>query len=563
MATANDFTIRLPDVTSNVLNESPLASLLRRRALLDPMSQSMWDADPRNQAEITRLRREEAGLSPVGTPNDQTTFEDIFGPPPEVPPGTDTTAALVSWLNTLTPAKRAQWATSPRTSGMIKALNSEGYSIDTNGILNTPSVVPPAAPPSRPGTIVDGRINGQYWDNPDAVAPRGYNPELWAQREIGPNRTYSGGITGTGIGGPRNPDGTAMYAPPPEVRATRGINPFGYEPAPRKPAEFSGFTLGEDGFYRSDRGGASAYDENLLTTLKAAADAGEGRANYILSSLSTGADQMRPVFSAKMNQYGVNPIDNYAAQYDWEQEVLQKKDIARKVKQGWTFDEDRMLVPPDGWIQEDNGSWRPPEDAGWTNIGGRWFPPERNSTKQSAAPTPPGWTSIGGRYSPKQSPAPTPPNEQNKEESDMPKNPFMPRMASGTVVPPGPRAAQEILRAQAQRARDANGIGGLAPTPGPRAAQEILRAAAQRQMDAANPFMSSFAESTRRMPVYTMPSERVPMPMQRGPAVPGRLPIQLGPVAGPLTIGSRPVVAPAPNPFLGGGATRGYRNPFR
>lgn len=214
-----------------------------------------------------------------------------------------------------------------------------------------------------------------------------------------------------------------------------------------------------------------------------------------------------------------------------------------------------MLVPPDGWIQEDNGSWRPPEDAGWTNIGGRWFPPERNSTKQSAAPTPPGWTSIGGRYSPKQSPAPTPPNEQNKEESDMPKNPFMPRMAGGSV-------------AISQARNDLNRmVENAAMYPGRYSSADISRASSALQQTvsnaATNPFMSAFADPARRMPVYTMPSERVPMPMQRGPAVPGRLPIPLGPVPGRLPIVGGPVVAPAPNPFLGGGASRGYRNPFR
>ena len=135
------------------------------------------------------------------------------------------------------------------------------------------------------------------------------------------------------------------------------------------------------------------------------------------------------------------------------------------------------------------------------------------------------------------------------------KNPFMNRMAGGSV-------------AISQARNDLNRmVENAAMYPGRYSSADIARASHALQQTvgnaATNPFMSSFAESTRRMPGHTMPSERVPMPMQRGPAVPGRLPIQTLPVTGRLPIVGGPVVAPAPNPFLGGGASRGYRNPFR
>lgn len=495
MATANQFRLTLPGVGANVTNESPLVTLLRKRSYLDPMSQAIWDADPRNQAEIARLRREEAGL------------------PPEAIPGTGTGVNLIP--NTPPPG---------------------GWK-DTNTYDDVFGTPPPPTPPAAPQR--SGTVPGSVWNNPDSAAPRGYNPELWAQREIGPNRTSAG------VGGPKNADGTAMYTPPPEYKPTRGIDPFGYEPAPRKQAEFSGFTIGDDGFYRSDRGGSdTAYDENLLRTLKAAADAGEGRANYILSALSTGADMARPVYSAQMNQYGANPIDNYAAQYDWEQEVLGKKEMQRKLKQGWTVDENRQLVPPSGWIEDGNGGWRPPlDDSSWTQVGNgnRWVRTENTSTKPEVP-------------------------DMGKPDKES-KNPFMNRMAKGTMKrrfsgpPSAPYrewATAALLNPKDQYVRDA---------------YDDIQRAMQRPLTgkpvsrypkgtmSMNPFSAAFAPpmpnpqqrvvpvglppmspGMGRPPVMTMPSQNFPMDPQRRPVLIGQ---------------------PHANPFLMGGANRVSGNPFR
>ena len=486
-APAGQNTVTVPGVGANITNESPLATLLRLRANLDPMSQAMWDADPRNQAEITRLRREEAGLPATGAPTNETTFEDIFGPPPVVPPGTDTTAALVAWLNTLTPAKRSQWATSPRTAGQVRALNAEGYSIDGTGTLITPVAPPPAQAPSRPGTVP-----GATWNNPDAEAPRGYNPELWAQREIGPNRSYQS-VTGMGVGGPTDQSGTAIYTPPAEVKPTRDIDPFGYEPAPAfQRQDWEGRFSGGPDVLSNAQG--NTFERNLLTSIAEAAaspdPAVSGRAKFILSAASN-PNVLRDMPVRKNGP--ANLIDRAGYQYDME------------------------------------------------NGGG---PQRRQSTEAEAKPV-----------------------REGRDRS----NPFMSRMAGGTFAPtPGPRAAQEILRARAQRARDVNGIGGVAPTPGPRAAQEILRAEAQRARDAAgaprqnvpsNPFMANLTGPVVNPAQRTLPVGQVPVGPNMGGA---RMPVMIQPSQSfPVPINRGMVPAPPPNPFLMGGATRGSRNPFR
>jgi hypothetical protein len=53
--------------------------------------------------------------------------------------------------------------------------------------------MPPAALPD-PAAITDGRISGTYFGNTASEAPKGYNPELWAQRFAGPPAMDSGPV---------------------------------------------------------------------------------------------------------------------------------------------------------------------------------------------------------------------------------------------------------------------------------------------------------------------------------------------------------------------------------
>lgn len=414
---ADQFSLTLPNLGANA--NSAAEDFNRLNTLLGtltPSARAMWLSDPVKLNEFNTLAAA-AGREPYSetayqwitpaakpptilTPNqpppggwtDQNTYDDIFGPKPPTPP----------------------------------------------------------APPQRPGTVP-----GSVWNNPESEAPRGYNPELWAQREIGPNRTYQGGITGLGIGGPTNADGTAMYTAPAEIKPTREIDPFGYDPANLFQREkFEGQFSGGPDVLSNAQG--DSFERNLLSSIAEAINSTDPavseRAKFIMAAASNPAILRDMPFR---RNGPANLIDRAGYQYDMQ-----------------------------------NGG-------------------DRRRQSQS--------TDTGK-------------DSMDREK----KNPFMPRMAKGTMPMRAPMRMPIVEYQQ--------------PPPGPMGM---------------NPFVPSFADPTRRMPVHTMPSERVPTPMQRGPAVPGRLPIQLGPVAGPLTIGSRPVVAPAPNPFLGGGASRGYRNPFR
>lgn len=469
MATANDFTIRLPGVTSNLPNESPLASLLRRRALLDPMSQAMWDADPRNQAEITRLRREEAGLPPETIPGSGASLV-----PNQPPPG--------GWTDTNT----------------------------YDDIFGTPPA-PPVVPPSRPGAVP-----GSVWNNPDSEAPRGYNPELWAQREIGPNRTYSGGVTGMGIGGPTNQDGTAMYTPPPEVKATRNVDGMGYEPANLFQREkFEGQFSGGPDVLTNMQG--NTFERNLLASIAEAAanpdPAVSGRAKFILAAASNPAMIRDMPFTAQSQLVGPNLIDRAGYQYDMENGGgPQRRQPAAKPEGEMGKNRDRgnpfMNRMGDGTMRYAKGTMdrRAPTRMPIVEYAGPPPGPMFPEVDTTVYPSTYAWAIDKGID-------PWSAKNQRQGMRELGTTRPVKRYPNGTVnMNPFMSAFTNPM-----------------PTP--------MRRVAPVAKVPMTPAMAS-----GRLPVYGMPGERMPMDPQRRPVLVGQ---------------------PHANPFLMGGANRVNGNPFR
>lgn len=417
-------------------------------------------------------------------------------------------------IGSLTPDARTMWLADPGNiaefNAAAAAAGREPYSPEAYSWLSpeTPTVPPAVVPSARPGAVTN-----QEWNNPDAEAPRGYNPELWAQREIGPNRTYQGGVTGMGIGGPTNQDGTAMYAAPAPLKLA--TDPMGYEPANLfQRHDFEG-RFGDSGSNVLSNAAGNTFERNLLASI---AEADDPRARFIMSALSNPAS-IRDAQIPGMWQQPDNLIDRAGAIYDARNSGPQRRTSSseeKPVREGRDRSNPFMPRMAKGTVAPRRDSVRPSNDYTTLPAGGgpnpffAWSIAEgldpanmknRRMWERTAGPRPdksPVTVSLIEEESPNQwVPGPV--------------NPFSftgPTPVSNTrTIPVSPVSP-----------------GGMGASWGQRMP----------------PIRQTFPTNPTRQPVMTMPSQRFPVD-------PGR---------------RAPLVGAPHNPFLMGGA-RASLNPFR
>ena len=97
---------------------------------------------------------------------------------------------------TTPPAPRPNLPYQVRVPGLTGGTGTQAPVVPPPAAPYTPPIapgMPPAALPD-PAAITDGRISGTYFDDYESKAPKGYNPELWAQRFAGPPAMDSGPV---------------------------------------------------------------------------------------------------------------------------------------------------------------------------------------------------------------------------------------------------------------------------------------------------------------------------------------------------------------------------------
>lgn len=430
-----------------------------------PIGTAYWVQGPTGQWTLPTYTGNgvEAGATYPQTPS-TTPFKDAnpnLYPPPA--PAAEDIPRLRTLVDALDPVARRMWREDPRNAAQVAALVASGYSFGD-------STVPPVSPPRRPGAPTGAAtVPGAVWNNPESEAPRGYNPELWAQREIGPNRTYSGGVTGLGVGGPTDSTGAAIYQPPAAMPRQSQFNAndaalMAPDPNPSRLFQRQDYEgrFGDSGSDILSNAAGNTFERNLLNSIaEKINDPIEGpRARFVMSALSNPEIISNAVVPGPRRMQPANLIDRAGAVYD----------------------------------TQNSGSRR-----------------RSSSTEEE--------TGKGTR------------------KMD---NPFMPRMAGGSVDIA--RARNDLNRMVANAAAYPSKYSSVDIARANNALQQsVNNAAANPSM---NPFRASFmnpsANPNQRRPVNTKPAQSFPTPTQRNYGL-----------------------SPAPNPFLMGGAGRGNLNPFR
>jgi len=388
-------------------------------------------------------------------------------------------------------------AVTPRAGRLEAGGGVPGATTPTMGgstFTPTPTVAPGITPaPAYTGTVSNGRMSGRAYSNPDTPAPKGYNPELWDQRNIGIDRT--------------------LAAPLVTLGQNMGINTPSNTPTNLfQRQDFDAMGINEN-----------VADRNLLTSIQevakngiAGSGIGKERANFILQALSNPAivgNIARSPQNASMKMMGgapTNLIDRAGMIFDQQNNPAPRR-IPESMPAGPNNPATPMGTYPNGdvWITEDT------EGLGWE--------PGPNDPPLPAAP-PHERARVRGMGDRR-----APLNMNRRNERGAP----IPRMANGTITSPGMSIPEQILGAP--RPMPSTGTGSVSSWPGQPAVNPpgypnpqrtfIPPPRGQAALDRGNPMV--LANPMSQM-LRAMPRPARPFEASRGPAVP------------------RPIGAPAP-----------------
>lgn len=394
--------------------------------------------------------------------------------------------------NMPTVTARPEWQPNPPGAYMPKAIPLPAPAITpqiVTGALagnapTTPTGMPPAPAYSNTNTVTNGRMSGRAYSNPDTPAPKGYNPELWDQRNIGIDRT--------------------LAAPMVTLGQSMGINAPSNTPTNLfQRQDFDGMGINEN-----------VADRNLLTSIHevakngiAGSGIGKERANFILQALSNPAivGNIARGNNASMKMMGgapTNLIDRAGMIFD-----QQNNPTPRRIPEP---------APDSASLMEDTEGtgWVPGEPGVDYNAPGALLGPNPVTTTTTAVPPqerarPRG---MGDRRAPL--------NMNRRNERGAP----IPRMANGTITSPGMSIPERILGTP--RPMPTPGTGSVSSWPGQPAVNPPGYPNPQRTyfppprgqaaLDRGNPMVlaNPMSQMLRAIPRPARPSEA-----SRGPAV--------------------------------------------
>jgi len=418
--------------------------------------------------------------------------------------------------------------TTPRAGRLEAGGGVPGATTPTmGGSAYTPKAIPLPAPgmPSSPaysntGSVSNGRMSGRAYSNPDTPAPKGYNPELWDQRNIGIDRT--------------------LNAPMVTLGQSMGINAPSNTPTNLfQRQDFDAMGINEN-----------VADRNLLTSIQevakngiAGSGIGKERANFILQALSNPAivgNIARSPQNASMKMMGgapTNLIDRAGMIFD-----QQNNPTPRRIPE----------PAPDSasWMEDtDHNVWQPGEPGVDYNAPGALLGPNPVTTTTTVAP-PQERARVRGMGDRRASL-----NMNRRNERGAP----IPRMANGTITSPGMSIPEQILGAP--RPMPSTGTGSVSSWPGQPAALPPGYPNPQRTyfppprgqaaLDRGNPMVlaNPMSQMLRAIPRPARPSEA-----SRGPA----MPMPIGPTPVPRPIGAGTVI---PHPGMIERPVHGFPSP--